>query len=70
MDLYHLKKGDKVRTVGGAVVEVLDETQDGRWIRVRYVESPDEPGLIGTEDLCDEDELAEPAGSGSEQNGH
>ena len=57
MDLHDLKPGDRVRTAEGAVAEVVNLTEDGRWIQVRYVESPDDPGLVGTEDLCSEDEL-------------
>jgi hypothetical protein len=57
MDLYALKIGDRVRTVDGALAEVISETEDGRWIRIRYVESPGSPELVGTEDLCDQDEL-------------
>lgn len=59
MDLYRLKPGDRVRTVDGARVEVLKETEDGQWILVRYLESPEGPGIVGTEDLCHEDELQE-----------
>lgn len=57
MDLYQLKPGDRVHTTDGAVAEVLNDTQDGQWILVRYVESPEQPALVGTEDLCHEDEL-------------
>ena len=35
---YELKPGDKVRTIDGTVVEILNETQDGQWILVRYIE--------------------------------
>ncbi len=58
MDLYNLKPGDQVRTVDGSVGEVVAETEDGQWIRVRYVESP-ERRLVGTDDLCHLDELRE-----------
>jgi len=57
VDLYELKPGDRVRTTDGAVAEVLNDTQDGQWILVRYVECPDDPALVGTEDLCHDDEL-------------
>lgn len=57
MDLYELKAGDQVRTVDGAVAEVLKETQDGKWILVRYLEAQDSD-LPGTEDLCHVDELS------------
>lgn len=59
MDIYDLKPGDKVRTIDGSIAEVLNETQDGKWIRVRYLEGSDDNTLIGSEDLCAEDELTE-----------
>lgn len=57
MDIYALKPGDKVRTADGAVVEILKETEDGKWILVRYIEDPENPSVVGTEDLCHVDEL-------------
>jgi hypothetical protein len=57
MDLYELKPGDRVRTADGALAEVLKATEDGQWILVRYLGETDDPALIGTEDLCHEDEI-------------
>ena len=57
MDINALEPGDRVRTVDGAVVEVLKETEDGKWILVRYLEDPENPSVVGTEDLCHADEL-------------
>ena len=65
MDLYELRRGDRVRTADGAVVEVLAETEDGQWIKVRYVEAPEDPHLVDTEDLCHVDELRELVETGS-----
>ncbi len=59
MDISDLRSGDRVRTTDGAVVEVLRQTEDGKWILVRYLEDPENPSVIGTEDLCHADELAE-----------
>lgn len=59
MDLWTLGPGDQVRTRDGAVVEILRKTQDGRWIMVRYLTDPENPSAVGSEDLCEEDELAE-----------
>ena len=57
MDLWELKPGDRIRTANGAIAEVLTETEDGQWIKIRYLRSSDEPSLVGTEDLCHEDEI-------------
>ena len=65
MDLYQLKPGDRVRTIDGAVAEVTSRTEDGKWIRVRYVGYVEDPSIIGTEDLCHEDEILERVSSES-----
>ena len=57
MDLYDLKRGDHVRTADGALVEVVKETEDGQWILVRYLADTEDPALVGTEDLCHENDL-------------
>ena len=59
MDLWALQPGDRVRTSDGAVVQVLNRTEDGRWVLVRYLEDPENPSAVGTEDLCHEEELSE-----------
>ena len=59
MDIYALKLGDKVRTTDGALVEILKDTEDGRWILIRYLEDPENPSVVGTEDLCHVGELRE-----------
>ena len=59
MDLYDLEIGDRVRLADGSIAEVIAETEDGRWIHVRYVESPADPAQIGTERRCSEDEIEE-----------
>lgn len=59
MDLTTLRPGDRVRTVEGAIAEILAPSEDGAWIRVCYVEAPDNPTLLNTEDLCSSDDIAE-----------
>jgi hypothetical protein len=63
VDLYELRIEDCVRTIDGAIVEIINETQDGEWILVRYLESADNQKLVGTEDLCHQNELTELVGS-------
>src|SRR5215203_7454570 len=57
MELWYLKPGHKIRTRDGAEAEVLSETEDGEWIRVRYLDNPDDPLFAGTEDLAHRDEV-------------
>jgi len=59
MDLYDLQLGDRVRLADGTVAEVISQTEDGRWIRVRHVERPNNPSHEGTEQLCSQDEIEE-----------
>ncbi len=56
MNLWILKPGHKIRTHEGAEAEVLSETEDGEWIRVRYLGS-DDPMFAGTEDLAHKAEV-------------
>lgn len=57
MNLWMLKPGHRVRTRGGAEAEVLAETEDGAWVKVRYLEVEDDPTLAGAEDLVSEGEV-------------
>ena len=57
MDISTLVPGDRARTMDGNIVEIVAATEDGRWIKVRYLESKATPKLVGTEDLCTEEEL-------------
>ncbi len=57
MGPYELKPGDRVRTAEGSIVEVLAESEDGQWTKVRYLQAAGDPQLVGTEDLCHEAEL-------------
>jgi hypothetical protein len=57
MDLWLLRPGHKVRTREGTEAEVLSETEDGDWIRVRYLDAGDDPLFSGTEDLAHRDEV-------------
>jgi hypothetical protein len=59
MDLFDLQVGDRVRLTDGTIAEVISETEDGRSILVRHVESPKNPSHAGSEQLCTEDEIEE-----------
>lgn len=59
MDVRTLQPGDKILTRDGAQAEVLDETEDGEQIKVRYLQFKDNPSLEGTENFVSEDEIEE-----------
>ncbi len=61
MNLWELRPGDTIRIGDGAVAEVLSRTEDGAWIKARYIEVEDTPSLVGTEDLISEQEIADRA---------
>lgn len=57
MNLWLLKPGHRIRTRDGAEAEVLSGTEDGVWIKVRYLEVEDDTYLAGTENLVSEGEV-------------
>ncbi len=60
IDVSKLKSADRVRTVEGAIAEVIKPSEDGQWIMVRYLTGADDaPELAGTEDLCSREDVAE-----------
>ena len=50
--IRNLPVGQKVKLRDGAIAEVTANPQDGGWIFIKFVESPDDPSLVGTEDMA------------------
>ncbi len=46
-----LEPGRRLKLTGNALVEVTENPHDGIWIRVRYIECPDDSSLEGSEEL-------------------
>ena len=57
MDLRELAVGNRVRLERDVIAEIVSPTEDGAWIKVRYVEAPGTFGLVGVEDICGADEI-------------
>jgi hypothetical protein len=57
LDLWYLKPGHTVRMRDGSEAEILSETEDGEWIKVRYLNGEGDPLFAGTEDLAHGDEI-------------
>ena len=55
--IWDLKVGERISLDSGAVAEVVAPTEDGEWVLVKYVEAPESPEIIVTEDLCSTDEI-------------
>jgi hypothetical protein len=50
MFIRDLAKGTKVKLSNGAIVEVVENANDGGWLFGRYLEHEDEPDMVGSED--------------------
>ena len=46
-----LEPGAKIGLSDGSSAEVVTNPMDGVWIFVRFISSPDDPSLEGTEDM-------------------
>lgn len=57
MELWDLKKGAMVLLEESIVAEIVEPTQDGQWVKVRYLKVPANPDLEGSEDLSSAEEL-------------
>jgi hypothetical protein len=58
MDLKALKSGARLLLEDGSAVEVVSPSVDGAAIRVRYLDSPFSPELVGTEADCTDYEIS------------
>ena len=58
MDLKSLTVGMKLLLEDGSEVEVIAPSSDGISIRVRYIDSPFSPELIGQEADCTDYEIS------------
>jgi hypothetical protein len=58
MDLTALGTGARLLLEDGSAVEVVEPSADGVSIRVRYLDSPFNPELVGTEGNCTDYEIA------------
>ena len=56
-NIWDLKMGERITLDSGEVAQVMAPTEDGEWILIKYVEAPDSPELVGTEDLCSTGEI-------------
>jgi len=51
VNLMLLEAGVKIASSAGVAVEVVDNPKDGIWLFAKYLISPDNPALLGTEDI-------------------
>ena len=55
MKAEHLIVGAKVQMDNGATAEILEVHAEDHTVLVRYLDSPFEPGLAGSQNRCSED---------------
>ena len=51
VNLILLAPDTKIQLVNGATAQVVSNPRDGVWVFARYLSSPEDPSLVGTEDM-------------------
>jgi hypothetical protein len=51
INIRALAVGTRVVLGSGAEAEIISNPNDGVWLFARYLSSPDEPSLVGLEDM-------------------
>lgn len=59
INLITIEEGATISTISGATAEVVNNPKDGVWVFAKYLTSPDDPDLIGTEDMIFAQDIAE-----------
>ena len=54
-----LTPGTQITLVDGAVAEVVSNPLDGVWVFARYLSSPADPSVVGTEEMIFAQDIAE-----------
>ncbi len=52
VNFLDLQPGQRIVLKNQAVAEVVENLGDGIWVKGRFVESPQDPSLVGSEELC------------------
>lgn len=50
VNLRELVPGERLKLSGDIVVEVVENPEDGMWVRAKYIVVPSNPSAEGTED--------------------
>lgn len=59
INLRLLEPGTKIGLSNGATAVVVSNPLDGVWVFARYLSSPDDPSLVGTEDMLFAQDIVE-----------
>ncbi len=59
VNLITLEVGVRVSTTAGATIEIIQNPKDGVWVFGKYTINPDDPSLVGTEEMFFAQDLTE-----------
>jgi hypothetical protein len=59
INVLTLEAGTRVRLIGDAIAEVVANPQDGVWLFLRYVATPNNPDQVGTEEMVFAEDVLE-----------
>ena len=59
VNLITIAEGATISTIHGATAEVINNPKDGVWIFAKYLTSPEDPDMVGTEDMIFAQDIAE-----------
>ncbi len=59
VNLITIEEGSTISTIHGATAEVVNNPKDGVWVFAKYLTSPDDPELVGTEDMIFAQDISE-----------
>lgn len=59
INIRDLAVGCRVKLASGAEAEIVSNPKDGVWLFARYTASPDDPALVGQEDMIFAQDIVE-----------
>ncbi len=59
INLITIEEGSTISTINGSTAEVVNNPKDGVWVFAKYLTSPEDPDLVGTEDMIFAQDIAE-----------
>ena len=51
INIRALRPGTRITLADGAVAEIVSNPADGVWVFARYLQSPNDPALVGQEEM-------------------
>ena len=59
INLISIEEGAIISTIHGATAEVVSNPKDGVWVFARYLTYPDDPDMVGNEEMIFAQDIAE-----------